>query len=164
MPTTQQLAITAEERFAIADTVARYCHAVDKHDKEEFVSVFAEDGYMGADMFGTYRGKDDTSTGLRACYDMLKSELFSDGGEQQHHVVNTILNRISADRISMWAEWMFLVMYNGVPRPAAFGEYQDVFVRVGDEWLIESRIVTCAQGRGPQPLRPDSPAQVASGG
>lgn len=145
--------ITADEHFGVADTLARYCHAVDKHDREEFVSVFADNGYMGADMFGKYQGKDpDSSTGLHACYDVLNSVLFSDGGEQQHHVVNPILARLDDDRIALWAEWMLLVMYEGVPRPASFGEYEDVLVRVGDRWLFESRIVTCAQDRGPLPL------------
>jgi hypothetical protein len=149
---TTSLSISVDERLAIADTLAHYSHAVDKHDREEFVAVFAPDGYMGADFFGKYQGKDPASgTSLYACYDVMHTVMFSDGGEQQHHVVNPILTRLDGTRIGLWAEWMFLVMYEGVPRPASFGEYEDVLVRVEDRWLFESRIVFCAQNRGPVP-------------
>lgn len=136
----------AADRVAIEDLMWRYVRAADTLDANAYAAVFTEDG-----SFNNVQGRDalrDMISGMaegqaerRASGDLT--------GNMYHVMANQTIEFVSPDHARVHYYWQTMFAGNDLanpPRIAAGGRGVDDVVRVGDEWLIQSRNVVPTEG------------------
>jgi uncharacterized protein (TIGR02246 family) len=132
-----------EDRAEIETLVARYVTALDTVDAEAYLSVFAEDADF--EVAGTkYHGHDEIVkiiTGLQQS--RAKAEAEGRAPPKLYHVISNtqieLLDAINARHASYWQT--VRVGPDDAITVGAMGRYEDVLVKRGSRWLIQSRKV-----------------------
>jgi uncharacterized protein (TIGR02246 family) len=130
------------DKAALEDVLVRYTHALDTLDADAYASVFTEDA-----VFETGR---ETRTGRDEIRDIIvglqksRAERAAAGTATpalMHHVMtNAKLDIVSDSEAHHYAYWMTII--GGADDKftvAAMGQYEDVLLKRGGEWLIKSR-------------------------
>lgn len=119
----------ADEKDAIRELMARYCHALDACRFGEVASLFAEDGEWTT-TYGTARG--------RARIEALLTSVVPKPGEgpQRKHYITNMLITLSGDRASARSDYLVVRESERGLMPVMGGTYMDAFVKHEGVWLF----------------------------
>ena len=122
------MTLSADDRFAILDVIARYNRAADEKDVEATVAHYTDDGHIDGDM-STGRGKDAMREGLPS--------IFQTEVTLKRHIATNVLFGEPSESGDVQVEYVLLVMEAGaVPVAVATSVITDTFRRVGDDWKV----------------------------
>ncbi len=130
--------LSAEDRLAIQDLIARYGWSLDTGDIDGFVDCFSADATLREDVFE----EPDTFVGHAAIRGMAGffAGLPMFPGRQHH--VTSILVEGAAPRCRVRAYCLVTDANAGPGGAVAFcGHYDDVVVKQGDRWRFERRLI-----------------------
>jgi len=122
--------LSTDDRLAIAEIMAAYCHAIDLGRWEGFPALFTEDCRLD---FGSLMGVFEGPEGVRRFVDMMaRLGLF-----MRHFTTNVI---VKGDGERANAE-SYVLAITGPPGSSSqtTGRYEDEFVKVGGRWRIRVR-------------------------
>jgi SnoaL-like protein len=122
--------LSTDDRLAIAEIMAAYCHAIDLGRWEGFPALFTEDCRLD---FGSLMGVFEGSDGVRRFADtMARLGLF-----MRHFTTNVI---VKGDGERATAE-SYVLAITGPPGSSSqtTGRYEDEFVKIGGRWRIRVR-------------------------
>lgn len=122
--------LSSDDRLAIADVIARYCHAIDRGCWEDFRTLFAEDCRLD---FGALLGVFEGRAGIDRFIEVIKGT----GLFMRHFTTNVVLH---GDGERVRAE-SYVLAVTGPPgaRAQTTGRYEDEFVKDGGRWCIRVR-------------------------
>ena len=122
--------LTADDRLAIAEIMARYCWAIDHGRWDEIPTLFTEDCRLDfGEVMGVFEGRAD----LERFTGMLRST----GLLMRHYTTNLI---VRGDGTTAHAESYILAITGpSGSRRQSTGRYEDDLVKVGGRWLLRSR-------------------------
>ena len=119
--------LSAEDRLAIMDLSARYCHATDSHNAEAWADTFTADGAIEAPQ-GTSQGRDalmQFAAGVNGAMPKVR-----------HHVSNLVISG-DGDSATMSS---YLNLINTDGNATVFtATYEDQIARVDGEWKFAHR-------------------------
>jgi len=122
--------LTADDRLAIQETLARYCFCLDHGRWDEFRGLFTEDARLD---FGEVMGVWEGADGIRRFTETIAGL----GLFMRHYVTNVVL---SGDGDAVRADcYVLAVTGRGDRQMLATGRYEDRFVKRGDRWLLAAR-------------------------
>jgi hypothetical protein len=130
--------LTADDRLAIRDTIARYAWALDTGDVEGFVGCFCRDGALVWDAFENperWQGSD----ALRHFAEFFRSLPSSAG--RQHHVSNTLIDSCREGARSRSYVAVALRQGDGPHLLNVMGYYEDLFRREDGHWRLAERVI-----------------------
>ena len=119
--------LSAEDRLAIMDLSARYCHATDSHNAEAWADTFTAEGAI--------EGPQGTSQGREALVQFAQGV---NGGMPtvRHHVSNLVISG-DGDNATMSS---YLNLINTEGNATVFtATYEDQLARDGGEWKFAHR-------------------------
>jgi hypothetical protein len=131
-------ALTADDRLAIRDTIARYAWALDTGDVEGFVSCFCRDGVLVWDAFEEPERWQGTEA-LRHFAKFFRSLPSSAG--RQHHVSNTLIEVCTGGARSRSYVAVALRQGDGPHLLSVMGYYEDLFRREDGHWRLAGRVI-----------------------
>ena len=120
--------LSADDRFALLDLIARYNLAADEKDVEATVAYYTDDGQISGDM-STGRGKDAMREGL--------PKIFQAEVTLKRHIATNV--RFGEPNASGEVEvgYVLLVMEAGaIPAAVATSMITDTFRRVDGAWKV----------------------------
>jgi SnoaL-like domain len=121
-----------EDRLAISELRARYCHYLDDGRWTDLVNLFTPDAYFHG--HGLAQGHEE----------MLRYFSNDKGGiEAAWHRVLTEMTDLDGDRATGLSHWDCPAVVDGVPTLMA-GRYHDEYVRTPEGWRISRRITRFA--------------------
>jgi hypothetical protein len=135
--------IPYEDRQEILDLISKYAYTFDEDRIEDFVQLFAEDAKTYIYFAGSDTPFAETSSNVERRIDIqeVRSSPINQPGMPRHFQTNTLLQRISPDRIS--GRTMVVCTqqpYDGSEARILFsGVYEDEFVYSGGRWMFASR-------------------------
>jgi uncharacterized protein (TIGR02246 family) len=117
----------ADEKDAIRELMARYCHALDACRFDEVASLFADDGEWTT-TYGSARG--------RAQIEALLTSVVPRKGEgpQRKHYITNIIIRLAGDRASARSDYLVVRESERGLMPVMGGTYRDDFVKRDGAW------------------------------
>jgi hypothetical protein len=127
--------LVARER--IRDSLARYTWSGDGMRLEELAQSFCEDGELEVRGREPVRGR----TAIVEFLGGVSQTTPARGSAKRivrHHLTNVRFTAVTAEQISV-ASYFTVYTEIGLDH---YGRYRDVFVPVGDEWLIRHRFVS----------------------
>src|SRR5262252_8455762 len=119
---------TADEKDAIRELMARYCHALDACRFGEVASLFAEDG-IWTTTYGNARGRTQIETLLASVVPKP-----GEGPQRKHYITNIIVTLAGEDRASARSEYLVIRESRGGLIPVRGGTYLDTFVKREGDW------------------------------
>ena len=134
-----EVPLRAQDRVEIEHLMWEYIQALDSHNAEAFVAMFAPDGQFG-------RGEDSVR-GREALKKMVvdawqKMDADNEGGEKRPHMYHIVTNPhivfIDKDHARCHAYWMGVLETGEI---VAAGREVNELVRINDRWLISLRDV-----------------------
>ena len=122
--------LSSDDRFAIAEVMAAYCHAIDLGRWEGFPDLFSEDCRLD---FGSLMGVFEGTAGVRRFVETMQGL----GLFMRHYTTNTIV-RGDGDRARAES---YVLALTGPPGSSSqtTGRYEDDLVKVGGRWRIRVR-------------------------
>jgi hypothetical protein len=122
--------LSTDDRLAIAEIMAAYCHAIDLGRWEGFPALFTEDCRLD---FGSLMGVFEGADGVRRFADTMQGL----GLFMRHFTTNAI---VKGDGERASAE-SYVLAITGPPGSSSqtTGRYEDEFVKVGGRWRIRAR-------------------------
>ncbi|GAB3042931.1 hypothetical protein GCM10027052_26420 [Parafrigoribacterium mesophilum] len=125
---------------ACTELVTRAHIFVDRFQHDELVACFADDAvFENAVVGGALRGRDE----IKAYYDRKNTRILA-----QHITTNIVIEVIDETHATGISYFTFYFAGEGFTVPSTFagptavGQYEDVFVLVGDAWKFASRTMT----------------------
>ena len=137
------MSISADDRSAILDLISEYAYTFDEDRIEELVNLFVDDAEWSICLSGsdTPTMKTSTNTERRTVFQDVRSGPINEAGMPRHFQTNTVLKRLSADRIS--GRTMVVATqqpYDGTQGTILFsGVYEDEFVFSDAGWRFAVR-------------------------
>jgi hypothetical protein len=126
-PVTQ---LSTEDRLAIGEVLAAYCHRLDHGRWEEFRALFTADCRLD---FGALMGVFEGAEGIRRFTETIARL----GLVMRHYSTNVI---VTGDAARAHAEsYVLAVTGSAGSRSLATGRYDDELVKQDGRWLIRSR-------------------------
>ena len=130
--------LTADDRLAIADLLARYCHASDERDVEALRAMLTADTVGDLGPAGVHEGRDEVlaiSMGILGTVDVT-----------QHQVTTSVMTA-SPGGAQAKTDFTARHVFDGRQFTVG-GVYHDELVREHDRWLISARriVVTWTEG------------------
>jgi len=118
----------ADEKDAIRELMARYCHALDACRFGEVASLFADDGE-----WTTTYGK---ASGRMQIEILLASVVPKpgEGPQRKHYITNIIVTLAGEDRANARSDYLVIRESPGGLIPVMGGTYLDNFVKREGEW------------------------------
>jgi uncharacterized protein (TIGR02246 family) len=119
---------TADEKDAIRELMARYCHALDACNFREVASLFAEDGEW------------TTSYGRACGRAQIESFLTNvvpkpgEGPQRKHYITNIIVTLAGEDRATARSDYLVIRESPGGLIPVMGGTYLDIFAKRDGAW------------------------------
>ena len=135
--------ISADDRAAILDLISEYAYTFDEDRIQEMVDLFVDDGEWSIYLSGsdTPALKTSSNAERRVVLQEVRSGPSNQAGMPRHFQTNTVLKRLSADRISgrtMVAGTQ--QPYDGSQASVLFsGVYEDEFVFADAGWQFAVR-------------------------
>lgn len=119
----------ADEKDAIRELMARYCHALDACQFGEVASLFARDGEWTT-TYGSARG--------HAQIEALLTGVVPKPGEgpQRKHYITNMLITLAGDRASARSDYLVVRESESGLMPVMGGTYMDTFVKHEGVWLF----------------------------
>jgi len=117
----------ADEKDAIRELMARYCHALDACQFGEVASLFVQDGEWTT-TYGSARGSHQIEA-------LLTSVVPKPGeGPQRKHYITNIVITLDGDRASARSDYLVVRESEGGLMPVMGGTYMDTFVKREGSW------------------------------
>lgn len=124
------MALSAEDREAIRETMARYCWHVDRAEWESWLGLFTPDGSWGAEGARPFEGGDALR---KLAAGLAKKRQTSPAG--RHYVTNHWIEEADGEaRLRCYA----LVAIPGAGTIRTAGEFEVVLVKFAGDWRIRS--------------------------
>ena len=119
----------ADDKDAIREAMARYCHALDACKFAEVAALFADDGAWVTD-YGQARGRG-------AIEALLDSVVPKPGeGPQRKHYITNILITLDGDTARAISDYLVVRESEAGLLPVMGGTYKDAFVRRDGTWYF----------------------------
>jgi len=118
----------ADEKDAIRELMARYCHALDACNFSEVASLFAEDGEWTT-TYGRACGRAQIETLLASVVPKP-----GEGPQRKHYIANIVVNLSAKDRASARSDYLVIRESPDGLIPVMGGTYLDMFVKRGGGW------------------------------
>jgi uncharacterized protein (TIGR02246 family) len=125
----------ADEKDAIRELMARYCHALDACQFDEVASLFAEEGEWTT-TYGSARG--------RAQIEALLTSVVPKpgGGPQRKHYITNIIVTLAGDRASARSDYLVVRESERGLMPVMGGTYMDEFAKREGVWqFVKKQLV-----------------------
>ena len=119
---------TADEKDAIRELMARYCHALDACNFGEVASLFAEDGEWTT-TYGRAYGRAQIETLLASVVPQP-----GEGPQRKHYITNIIVMLAGEDRASARSDYLVIRESPAGLIPVMGGTYLDMFVKREGAW------------------------------
>ncbi len=122
--------LSADDRLAIHEILATYCHALDLGRWEEFAGLFTDDCRLDfGSLMGVYEGRE----GVRHFSERIRSL----GLFMRHYTTNVV---VRGDGERARAE-SYVLAVTGPPGASmqTTGRYEDELVKVSDRWRLRVR-------------------------
>lgn len=117
----------ADDKDAIRETMARYCHALDACEFATVASLFAADGEWTT-TYGSARGRE-------AIEALLTSVVPKPGeGPQRKHYITNIIITLAGDTARSVSDYLVVRESEHGLLPVMGGTYKDTFVRQDGVW------------------------------
>ncbi|GIW41014.1 MAG: hypothetical protein KatS3mg076_1591 [Candidatus Binatia bacterium] len=128
------MASLLEEKDAIRELLALYCHTIDAGEYDRWVELFTEDGVFDLGNFGRFQGRES----LRSFANHIPTE---DGKPTLRHCVLNSMIDVEGDRARARS---YVVVFQGKPALAVsvVGRYEDELRKVGGSWRFAVRKVS----------------------
>jgi uncharacterized protein (TIGR02246 family) len=123
----------ADEKDAIRELMARYCHALDACSFGEVASLFAETGEWTT-TYGSARG--------RAQIEALLASVVpkpGEGPQRKHYITNIIIKLGDDGRASARSDYLVVRESQGGLMPVMGGTYLDAFIKHDGAWLFSRK-------------------------
>ncbi|WP_280342004.1 nuclear transport factor 2 family protein [Nocardia neocaledoniensis] len=121
-----------ESRAALNDLVANYCHGMDKHDLDLFLSIWHPDAeFLPGEPFGAFRGTNEIK---RATTDLIWTGL-----PHTRHLTMNFVPQIDGDRAIGRADVSGEATDPSGTTAVISASYEDVFERRDGVWRISER-------------------------
>ncbi|MBO9581695.1 MAG: nuclear transport factor 2 family protein [Sphingobium sp.] len=125
--------LTAEDRLAILDLMARYSWAYDDGNAEAYAAVFTPDGILADEFSILGTGRDEIKQALKLFIDQRGSDLWRHYNDQH-------LFEVGPDRVRIRSYWMVVsTNISGESHVLGQGRYVTEVQRLHGEWLIARR-------------------------
>src|SRR5262249_62110762 len=121
---------TVDEKDAIRELMARYCHALDACKFSEVASLFAEDGEWTT-TYGKARGRTQIETLLASVVPKP-----GEGPQRKHYITNTIVTLAGEDGASARSDYLVIRESPGGLIPVMAGTSLDIFVKRKAAWQL----------------------------
>lgn len=131
--------LTAEDRIEIGELLARYNHAIDHFEAEEWASLFTQDGVLSAN--GSVR-----ASGREALVAYVAARREA-GGPRIRHVLTNIVIDPAGDGARVRAYVLAYRIDDWTGMPYVLGEYDDELVRQAGRWRFRLRRMSVVAGR-----------------
>lgn len=135
--------ISYEERQAILDLISEYSYTYDENRIDDFVELFADDAKTYIYLAGSDAPLTETSSNAerRVAIQELRDGPINEAGMPRHFQTNTVLTRVSGNRISGRTMVMGTQQpYDGSSARILFtAVYEDEFVVSEGEWRFAVR-------------------------
>jgi uncharacterized protein (TIGR02246 family) len=132
---------TADEKDAIRELMARYCHALDACRFSEVASLFAEDGEWTT-TYGSACGRAQIESLLASVVPKP-----GEGPQRKHYITNMIVTLASEDRASARSDYLVIRESQGGLIPVMGGTYLDIFVKREGGWqFVRKKLVHNIEG------------------
>jgi uncharacterized protein (TIGR02246 family) len=128
IPRSKVMTTTAEEKDAIRELMARYCHALDACNFSEVASLFAEDGEWTT-IYGRACGRTQIETLLASVVPKP-----GEGPQRKHYITNIIVMLAGEDRASARSDYLVIRESPAGLIPVMGGTYLDMFVKREGAW------------------------------
>jgi uncharacterized protein (TIGR02246 family) len=123
------MASAAEEKDAIREVMARYCHALDACQFDKVAALFAPDGEWTTN-YGAARGRDEIQA-------LLDSVVPKPGeGPQRKHYITNILITLDGDTARSHSDYLVVRESENGLLPVMGGAYKDTFVKRDGTWYF----------------------------
>jgi hypothetical protein len=138
------MSISSDDRAAILDLISMYAYTFDEDRIDEMVELFVDDAEWSICLAGSDTPALIASSNQerRQLFQEIRSGPNNEAGMPRHFQTNTILNRLSTDRIA--ARSMVVITqqpYDGTDGRVEFsGVYEDEFVRTDSIWRFAKRL------------------------
>src|SRR5690606_19974090 len=130
--------LTAADRLAIHEVLARYAWSLDTGDEEGFIACFTPDAELAWESFaepGTWRGH----AALRRFIAWFRSRPESAG--RQHHVSNIVVEPAPQGARARSYVLVALAVGDGPHRLNVMGYYEDDLFREAERWRLSRRVI-----------------------
>lgn len=116
-----------EDKDAIRETMAAYCHALDACRFAEVASLFSENAVWTTD-YGEAKGR-------KAIEELFRSvvPVKSEGPQRKHYITNIII-RVDGDRATSVSDYLVVREDGSNLIPVMGGTYRDQWVRENGTW------------------------------
>ena len=122
----------ADEKDAIREVMARYCHALDAGRFDEVAGLFAEDGEWTTD-YGEAQGRE-------AIEALLTRNVPRKGeGPQRKHFITNIVIRLEGDAADARSDYLIIRESDDGLIPVMGGTYLDRFEKRDGEWRFRRK-------------------------
>jgi uncharacterized protein (TIGR02246 family) len=119
----------ADEKDAIREVMARYCHAIDACKFAEVASLFAEDGEWITN-YGSAKGRAEIEA-------LITSVVPKPGeGPQRKHYITNIIIQLDGDKAQTASDYLVVRESEKGLLPVMGGRYNDSFVKRNGTWVI----------------------------
>jgi uncharacterized protein (TIGR02246 family) len=119
----------AEEKDAIREVMARYCHALDACRFDDVASLFAEEGEWMTD-YGQARGRTEIAAFIAGVVPKK-----GEGPQRKHYITNIVIT-LEGDRARSVSDYLIIRESENGLIPVMGGTYKDLFVKRGADWLF----------------------------
>src|SRR5215467_2774798 len=121
-----------EDKDAIREIMAAYCHALDTCRFADVASLFTDDAVWTTD-YGEARGR-------KAIEDMLRNVVPAKGeGPQRKHYTTNIIIRVDGDQASSVSDYLVVREKGADLIPVMGGTYKDQWVRQDGTWRFKRK-------------------------
>lgn len=122
----------ADEKDAIRELMARYCHHLDACRFAKVAELFVDDGEWTT-TYGAARGPAEIEA-------MLASVVPRPGeGPQRKHYITNIIIELAGDRARAISDYLVVRESEGGLMPVMGGTYQDAFVKRNGSWFFSRK-------------------------
>ena len=126
------MAASAEEKDAIREVMARYCHALDACRFDDVARLFAEDGEWMTD-YGSAKGRAAIALFLRSIVPVR-----GEGPQRKHYITNIVIT-LDGDTARSVSDYLVIRESENGLIPVMGGTYHDTFVKHDGEWQLRRK-------------------------
>jgi hypothetical protein len=127
--------MSLEDKDKIREALAKYCTYGDNARFKELASLFTEDGTWEGRM-GRAQGRGE----IEAL--MVRTNPPAGQGPVRRHLVTNVVITVEGTQATSQSSFVMMRESENGPMIGAVGSYNDVFLKRGSDWLIQTRKVT----------------------
>jgi len=122
----------ADEKDAIREVMARYCHALDAGEFDKVANLFAEDGEWTTD-YGSAVGREAIEALITGNVPRK-----GEGPQRKHFITNTVID-IDGDNADCRSDYLIIRESEEGLIPVMGGTYMDKFVKRDGRWQFRRK-------------------------